>query len=168
MATEKSDSVKNLIQTHNAPAYSAVKFTNICIDGIDKSGKNIVAEYIKQLSNHKYTVFDRGVISEITYSRLFGRNQTFDIAPYKRFVFINLLVDEEDWKIRCKMTNEPKIDYVKNVEAFNETISQFKQNEYIVLKFNTSQLTPYAIAKAVIKFMEEMNQPNENAYAFSE
>ena len=67
-------------------------FTNICIEGIDKSGKGIVAEYIKRLSNHKYTVSDRGIISEITYSNMFNRNYKFDIEPYKKFVFVYLTV----------------------------------------------------------------------------
>lgn len=137
-------------------------YTNICIEGIDKSGKNIVAEYIKRLSCHKYTVFDRGVMSEVTYSEMFGRNQTFDLEPYKRFIFVSLLVDKEDWEIRCKMTNEPKIDYNENAAAFKKTATWFKNNGYFVLEFNTSKKTPYKIATEVIQFMEELNKETTN------
>lgn len=135
-------------------------YTNICIEGIDKSGKGIVAEYVKRLSNHQYTVFDRGVISEITYSKMFGRNQTFDTEPYKRFVFVNLLVDKEDWEIRCKLANEPEIDFYKNSNAFHETVSWFKNNGFYVKEYNTSTMTPFQIACEIIQFMEDINKDN--------
>ena len=132
-------------------------FTNICIEGIDKSGKGIVAEYIKRLSNHKYTVFDRGIISEITYSNMFNRNYKFDIEPYKKFVFVYLTVQKEDWDIRCKLTNENKIDFYENLDNFNKTVCQLKNNGFHIIDFSTTEKTPYTIAIEVIKLMEKLN-----------
>jgi len=136
--------------------------TNVCVEGIDKSGKGLVAEYIKRLSNHKYTVFDRGVVSEITYSRMFNRNQEFDLEPYKRFLFVHLKVEKDDWKIRCKVNNEPDIDFDSNSNEFNKTIQWFKDNSFYVTEYNTSKKTPWQIAKNVIETLETFNNEKEN------
>lgn len=131
--------------------------TNICIEGIDKTGKNIIAEYVKILSNHKYTVFNRGILSELTYSRMFNRNCQYDLIPYKNFVIVYLTVDKEDWKVRCKLTNEKLINFEENLNNFDITASQLEHDEFIIKRFNTSIETPYQIAKKIIEFMENLN-----------
>ena len=46
---------------------------NIQIDGIDKTGKDLILQYVTRLSNHKYVIQSRGLISQIAYSKIYNR-----------------------------------------------------------------------------------------------
>lgn len=133
------------------------KYHHIFIDAIDKAGKNIVGKYIDQLGKHFYTISDRGIISNVTFSRMFGRGYEYDLEQYRDCVFVYLTVDKPDWLIRCKLTNEPKIDYELNKSEFDKTVAEFKNKGFRVLEFNTSELTPYQVANKVISYMEKLN-----------
>ena len=137
------------------------KYHHIYLDAIDKAGKNIVGKYIDQLGKHFYTISDRGIISNVTFSRMFNRGYEYDLEQYRDCVFVYLTVDKPDWLIRCKLTNEPKIDYELNRSQFDQTVKDFKDKDFRVLEFNTSELTPYQVAKQVIAYMENLNEQEQ-------
>lgn len=134
------------------------KYNSIFVDGIDRCGKNTVVKYIQYLSNHRYMVYDRGILSNITYARMFNRNIQYDLDQYKPFVFVYLVCDEDDWTIRCKLTNEPKIDYRSHIEQFDITSHMLENVGFNIMFFNTSHMTPYDIAKNVLIYVDKLNK----------
>lgn len=133
------------------------QFFSISVEGIDKSGKYQVLKYLDILGKHEYVLMDRGLISNITYARMFNRRYMYNINQFKNWVFVHLYCDKTDWEVRCKLTNEPAIDYKENIEAFDKTVSEFKKLGFHVLSFNTSYLTPYNVAKQVMAYIDNLN-----------
>ena len=139
-----------------------LKYYNIEIDGIDKTGKDTLCQYLYRMSNKQYSIKVRGIISLIAYSKLFHRNVEYDLSSInKNTIYVVLTANEEDWKIRCKITNEQSIDFTKHVNAFNDALVQLSDKGFNVLVFDTSTMTPYQIAKEIIS---ECNLLNKNAY----
>ena len=134
-----------------------MKYYNIFIDGIDKSGKDLITYYVIYLSNFKYIVNGRGILSQLAYAKLYNRNDTYDLTQQKDIVNVYLEVDKEDWLLRCKNTNEPVLDYEKNVETFQYAIS-ILTNVTNIIRFNTSQETPYMIAKQIVNYVDNLNK----------
>lgn len=128
-----------------------IRYEQLCIDGIDKVGKELIRNYVNILGKYYYVLNDRGLISNIAYAKLYNRNYVYDLANYKDILFVCLTVDKEDWQVRCKLTNEPKIDYEKNVEVYQETINYLRNNGIKIVEYNTSEMTPYCIAKRIIE-----------------
>lgn len=135
-----------------------LKYYCISCEGIDKSGKEIIRKYINILGNYKYVLMDRGLLSNITYSRLNNRNYEYDLNAYTNWIIVYLIVDKEDWKIRCKLTGEKEIDYDLHMKEFSKTAIELDKSGIKILVYNTSQYTPYIIAKDVIHYMENINK----------
>lgn len=135
----------NTIQPEN------IKYEQICFDGIDKAGKELIRNYVNILGKYYYILNDRGLISNIAYAKLYNRNYSYDLSKYKDILFVCLTVDKEDWQVRCKLTNEPVINYEKNVEVYQETINYLRNNGIKIVEYNTSEMTPYCIAKHIIE-----------------
>ena len=134
-----------------------IKFSTICLDGIDKTGKDTLLRYIFYLSNKKYLCNARGIMTMIAYSKLYHREFKYSLDGQENIMNILLTADEEDWKIRCKCTSEPVIDYKKNIEAFEYAYRLLQKANKPVLRYNTSELTPYQIAKMIVEEMERKN-----------
>lgn len=134
-----------------------MKYYNIFIDGIDKAGKDLISYYVIHLSNFKYIVNGRGILSQLAYSKLYNRNDTYDLTQQENIVNVYLEVNKDDWLLRCKKTNEPAIDYEKNVEAFQYAINILNKASNIIC-FNTSQETPYTIAKHIVNYVDGLNK----------
>lgn len=145
----------------------------ISFEGIDKSGKDLVGKYVNILGNYKYVLMDRGLLSNMTYSRMNNRNYEYNLSAYTNWIIVYLIVEKEDWEVRCKLANEPAIDYGKHITEFNKTAMLLNDAEIPVLVYNTSKYTPYQIAKDIIHYMEDRekedneqsksDQPSENA-----
>ena len=138
-----------------------IKVYKIFIDGIDKSGKDLIAAYVDQLSGHKYVVKSRGVLSQIAYSYLYHRTFEYDLSSEANTLHVLLKVDFDDWRVRCKMTNEPEIDFAKNVAAFDYAFDLTADKLHIEC-FNTSVKTPYRIAEAIIAIAESLDWRQQN------
>lgn len=138
-----------------------MKYYSICIDGIDKTGKDTLLGFIDQLSNHKYIINVRGMLSQIAYANLYNRDFNYDLVPQQYILNILLTVDEEDWKTRCKLTREPVIDYAENCRVFCEAYDVLENAGLPVATFNTTHMTPYQIAKAVIKILEDKEREDD-------
>ncbi len=129
------------------------KFNMISIDGIDKAGKGLIFQYLKHMNNYQYALLDRGPISNYMFAKLYNREFNFDLSSFSNVLFVVLLVKYEDWFIRCKMSNEPKIDYDLHCKLYKNAIKDFESSGCTVLQYNTTQKTPFNIAKDVIDFL---------------
>ena len=138
-----------------------MKYYSISFEGIDKAGKWQVLKYVDMLSNHKYVLMDRGLMSNITYARIFKRDYQYDVEQFKDWVFVYLFCDEDDWNVRCKLTNEPAIDYTKHRLEFDKTYEAFTKAGFKTISANTSHITPYDLAKEIIHQLEELNKAQE-------
>lgn len=135
-----------------------MKYYRIILEGIDKTGKDQIREYIRKLSNGKYTCSARGFVSLMAYSDLYNRNYKYDIQQEKNTIIVYLTVNKEDWEIRCKINNEPVIDYEKNKESFDKIINKLRKNDFKILEYDTSLWPPYQIAKEVIRVLDSINK----------
>lgn len=122
----------------------------LTIDGADRTGKNTIHRYIAELSNHKYVITDRGILTQIVYSYKYQRGYDYDLDLYKNNIIIYLTADERDLEIRSKITNEPEFDIKKDLQLFNDFKNFLISKGFIVLQYNTSVMTPYQIAMAVV------------------
>ena len=133
----------------------------VYLDGIDKSGKDLICSYITELGRYKYLVKSRGIMSMIVYSRLNNREYEYDLTNEKNVINILLTVDYFDWKVRCKVTNEKDVnedDYFTHTYAFNDVRSELLQLGCIIPCYNTSYHTAYQIAKDILKNLERLER----------
>lgn len=129
----------------------------IFVEGIDKTGKDTLVRYINEVTNYKHCVLTRGPISSMAYAKKFNRE--FDDSCMKSLegsLIVYLTADTEDLNIRFKLTNEPEINKDEDKMLFDKTVTscQLKYN-LRVIKVNTSTNTPYTIANAIKKILEE-------------
>lgn len=129
----------------------------IVIDGIDKTGKDLLLQYITRLSNHKYVIQARGLLSQVAYSKIFERDYTYDLDIYKHDIIFYLTAENDDLNVRFSINNEPKIDIDYHKKVFDEAADVLMNAGIKVIKINTSISTPYETAKYIIKIMEELN-----------
>lgn len=127
------------------------KYWNIEIDGVDRVGKNTLAPYLTFLSNYRFAIKPRGLLTQLVYSKKFNRSHEYDYTSYKEHTIIVLLyADEEDLKERFWNTNEKNIDIKHDMQMFNDTANELIINNFKVLKYNTSHITHYDIAKDIL------------------
>lgn len=142
-----------------------IKIFNIEFDGIDKCGKDTIKSLIWYFAPGMYLPRARGLISQLAYSKLYNRNVNYEINQgyIANTLFILLEVDEHDWNIRCKLTNEERINFtyeeMKNAFRFalHELKERFNVPESQILTFNTSKLTSYTIANEVVLRLNQLN-----------
>lgn len=130
----------------------------IFVEGIDKTGKDTLVRYINELTNYKHCVLTRGPISTTAYAYKFKRNDYDDsyIESLKNSLIIYLTADTEDLNIRFKLTNEPEINKDEDKKLFENTVDALRfKYKLNVKKINTSNYTPYAIAKTIKNYIEE-------------
>ena len=132
-------------------------YNTIVIEGIDKTGKDLLGKYLFELDKGKYLHISRGILSCIAYNKLYNRLYEYDLESHQKEVYIYLNINKEDWNIRCKITNEPKINYEQNVEAFEYAKNIIKQY-CIVLECNVSDESVYNLATKIIDMMDELNR----------
>ena len=135
-----------------------VKYSHIVFDGIDKSGKDLIRSYIFYMTNGKYTVTCRGMMSLIAYSKLYNRGYVYDTEKEKQILTVYITVNKQDWLYRCKATNEhTDFTYEDHTAAFEEAYKLYISKGYPIMKFNTSDMTPIQIAQLVVAKIEAMN-----------
>lgn len=141
-----------------------IKVFNVEIDGIDKTGKDSIKPYIFYLEPGKFLTRSRGLISQLAYAKLYGREFDWDALEYtKNTLFVLLTVDELDWSIRCKITNEPNTGFtfeqMQNafMNAYVEVKDRFDVPDKQMLIIDTTAHTPHVIASAIISRLNELN-----------
>ena len=134
------------------------KIDTIILEGVDKTGKDTLVQYIDKVCNHKYAVYQRGNISNNAYAKIFNR-QTYNYSMSHNALYVLLTADVEDLKIRFKITNEPNIDIKTHLEVFEDTFTKMTKGCYVA-KCNTSEFTPYKIAKSIVDLVDNINGQN--------
>ena len=125
----------------------------IIIEGPDKVGKDSLIEYIHILSNFKYCLNSRGILSQLVYNDKYNRHNCYEIT-YKPLIIL-LTADKDDQNIRCKLTNESEIDFSKDLNAFDKYSQYLSDNDFaVVWKFNTSHITLFDLAKKIIQELD--------------
>lgn len=139
--------------------------SRIEIEGVDKTGKDLLAGYIDRLSNRRYVVNARGLLSMMVYSDIYNRNYDYqkELEDNKNTLVVYLKADIEDLQIRHKLSNEPKIDIERDMKVFDDYVEVFLEKGIRVLTFDTSKETPYSIAKAVLEYIAIGGNDNESA-----
>lgn len=133
-----------------------IKYYQICIDGIDKSGKDTLLSSLDILGEHKYVINSRGLLSNIAYSNIYNRDYKYDLSKYGRVLTIYLTVEHNDWVARCKATKEKDMtenDYYLHTKAFDDAVKLMRENGLEVMEYNTSYTTPYEIAIDILNYM---------------
>lgn len=130
----------------------------ITIDGVDRTGKNTLHGYLALLTNHKYVITDRGILTQIAYNEKFNRGINYNINNYRNNIIVYLYAEPEDLKIRCKLTNEPPFDIKSDLELFTRRLEELEGNGFIVYRYNTSINTPFAIALDLKEKLEELEE----------
>lgn len=127
------------------------------IDGPDKAGKDILHKYIEQLSNYKYTLNSRGILTQLVYNDKFSRNNSYKL--YYKPLIIFLTLSEIDHQIRCTLNNEPKINIKKDIEIYTKYAEYLEKNNIAkILKYDTSINTPFMIAKNIIEYLNSLKE----------
>lgn len=126
--------------------------TIIELEGTDKVGKSTMHSYLGKLGHYKYLINDRGILTQLVYRDKFKRNVEYKLTYIPLIVLLE--VDEDDFKVRCSINNEPTINFVKDKLAFNAYACYLESLGIPVLRFNTSKQTPYSIAKEILNYTE--------------
>lgn len=136
------------------------KISRIEIDGVDRCGKNTLVSYISLLSNFKYVIYDRGILSQLVYNDLFNRHQDYSkiLQDNKNTIVIHLWGELKDLEIRHKITNEKPINILEHRNMFFNKQKELLDNGIFVFNFNTSKMTPYMIAKEVIQILNYIEE----------
>lgn len=133
-----------------------LRFFHIVFEGMDRSGKDSLRKYFWAKSKYKnYGAETRGLLSQMAYNKLYSRGIQFDLTKQKDDAYyIYLTVDKDDWINRCKMTDEPEINYDLNRKAFDDTVQLMKNNGYTILEYNTTHMTIHDIAEDIFSKLQ--------------
>lgn len=143
------------------------------IEGPDKVGKDTLHSYIALYFNYEYVINSRGLLTQLVYNDKFDRKDCY-LCYYKPLTIL-LDVDDLDHKIRCRMNHEPTINLEKDRLVYDAYAKELEKNGCVVLRYNTSELTPMEIVEDIKKqlssidfncfiCMEPFNIENKNYY----
>ena len=136
-----------------------LKYWELEIDGPDKTGKDLLCKYLCEMSNYRFSINVRGLISQLVYTKKYNREFNYDTSNFsKNKVLILLTGEPQDLAIRCKTTNEPLYNVKQDLNWFEQAADQVEEGGYLVLRFNTSFNTPYKIARDIIKLIETLEE----------
>lgn len=142
-----------------------IKYYTVVIEGIDKTGKDQLARYVDEICGHWMCLPRRGIVSNRAYAKLYGREvPSYDLDSESNNVYVFLrCADKLDWKMRCKLTNEPAINYEENVKVMEDAWTEFKRNRdpKLCLEFDTSEMTPIRIARSIVEHMASLNKTEQ-------
>lgn len=130
----------------------------IYIEGVDKTGKDLICDYLIRLSNFKYVTHARGVISNEVYDLLYERNNDMKYTLDDHTLYVLLDADKEDLEVRFKITNEPEIKDLNTHRILFNTVFRNRTDGYHHLEFNTSDITPYKISKMILDYLKNINE----------
>ena len=142
---------------------------HIILEGIDRCGKGSLHKYLERLGNFKYIIDDRGILTQLVYNEKFNRGVEYNLDEYKKDLIIYLYADPKDLEIRFKMTNEPSLykdlsiieGINKDLKIYDKYVNILNDEGYIIYSFNTTNMTPYNVAKSIIHILEVMEEKGE-------
>ena len=130
-------------------------FTRIEIEGCDKTGKDTLVPYLDYLSNRTIPISTRGLLSTMYRHNLSDEKINKMIEDNKNTLIILLHSFAEDLEIRFKMCDEPPININEDIDTFAKYAGYVCSGGITVVMYNTSKMTPYMIAKDIMKIIKE-------------
>lgn len=132
------------------------------VEGADKCGKDTLVGYLDYMSNRQIPISSRGLLSTLVYNDIYNRfmsteRQNQMIKGNEETLIVLLYGNPDDINLRCKITKEPEVDIIRDMQKFYEYAIKLKTLGMHVLTYNTTESTPYKIAKDVLKYVEEEN-----------
>lgn len=135
------------------------RYWELEIDGPDKTGKDLLCRYLCEMSNYRFSINVRGLLSQLVYAKKFNRDFEYDTRDFsKKKIIILLKADTEDLSVRCKMTNEPMYDFGRDAALFVKAAKELCEKNYHVMVYNTTYMTPYMIAKEILQRIDNMEE----------
>lgn len=129
----------------------------IILEGVDKTGKDTLVQYIDRICNHRYAIYQRGNISNVAYNRIFNRKPLpYSYNMNSHVFYVLLTADLDDLHIRFKINNEPFTDVERDSKMFDIVFDEMTDG-YFTAKYNTSEMTPYQIAKDIVSKVDKIN-----------
>lgn len=146
----------------NSEGGKLLKIYTVSFDGLDKTGKSTLVQYLARMSNFTLNILDRGPITNIVWNKIQNRKVCYDVEMWKKTLFVRLTVDKEDWEIRCKVHSEAEmpLTFEEMSAAYDDVFNKFRYYGFYVMEFNTSHMTEYQIAKAIMEKLSELNSTN--------
>lgn len=132
-----------------------LKYWAIELDGPDKVGKSALKKYLIELNQGRYAIHDRGYMTQVAYAKKFNRE--YEYEPDKNHVYILLTCDKKDHDIRCKLNNEPYIDYKNDLALFIQIYQSLREANYKVNIFNTSSYSLYNLSEIILNYVDRLN-----------
>ena len=131
------------------------------VEGADRCGKDTLVGYLDYMSNRQMPVGSRGLLSTLVYNDIYSRFMSDNkrnkmIDGNAETLIVVLYGEPEDIKLRCKITHEPPVDVIRDMNKFYEHAMILKELGLHVLMYNTTNITPYKIAQEVIRYIEEV------------
>ena len=117
-----------------------LKVYTVSLDGVDKAGKSLLVKYLARMSHFTLNVLDRGPMTNIVWNKIQNRDITYNLDMWKSTLFVRLAVDEEDWKIRCSIANEPEMPLpFKEMDGkYKEQFEWLKDHGFFVMELSTT------------------------------
>lgn len=138
-----------------------MKYDMICIEGIDKTCKDLIAHVVCKLTDFKYIFVGRGLISMLVYAKKFNREYSYNIENVKHVLYVYISTEKVDWEVRCKDSHEECTDFELDTKLFNETIDELKRDlgeNFKLINFNISHDAVYDIAVKIAEYAEKINK----------
>lgn len=125
------------------------------VEGADRCGKDTLVGYLDYMSNRQIPVSSRGLLSTLVYNDIYNRFMSTErenemIKGNEETLIVLLYGYSEDIELRCKITKEPPVDVIRDMNKFYEYAIKLQELGMKVLIYNTSEKTPYKIAKDII------------------
>ena len=132
----------------------------IIIDGVDRTGKTSLINYINKQTNYKPLIMDRGPIGYMAYCEIYKKK----VKPsdywflergltYVPHLCVYLYANVKTIKQRFKDTNEPPLvgGIRKHLEIYNKYA---KDSKLRVIKFNTTYTTTKQIYNQICEYLK--------------
>lgn len=128
----------------------------IIIEGTDRVGKSTLIEELHKATNYKHIINDRGVLSNIVYSQVYGRMTPELSKQYKELekqiaktnhLVIYLTCDAKILEQRRKDTNHEPVDFKYHQKLFASAV---EATPLSVCTFDTAALKPHNIVQKLI------------------
>ena len=98
-----------------------MRFTNICLEGPDCSGKTTLFNNIHKATNYKYNIQDRSCLSMYVFACMYNRDQ--------KFWYNKLMQDLKNLDTLYVLMMPPKEEVVKRIKKRGDNI----QDEYSIV-----------------------------------
>lgn len=126
------------------------------LEGQDQIEKSLIKKHINKLSKHAYIVNARGILSLLVDNDKINRNREYML--YYKPLIILLDSDKGEYQLKSQLNYKNLLDYVKDQDALKDYAQHLEKHGVKVLRFNTTELTPYKIAQKIVDYMATLNQ----------